>query len=173
MEEMYTQMVKDCRRRDREAMRRLYETTAPMALGVCMRYCHNRETAQDLMQEGYIKVFEHIGRLREPEKLMAWVRQLMVNECLNHLRSHKETVSLEELDEEPAVPPADPFTVEEVVRALQGLPERQRMVFNLLEVEGVAPKKVARRLKTNEQNVKVLFSRACNRLQEILKNEKD
>ena len=97
MEEMYTQLVEECRRRDRRAMRRLYETTAPMAMGVCMRYCRNREEAQDVMQDGYVKVFERIGRLREPEKLMAWVYQLMVNECLNHLRDRMETVSLDEV----------------------------------------------------------------------------
>ena len=171
MEEKYTQLVKDCRKRDRDAMRRLYETTAPMAMGVCMRYCRNRETAQDLMQEGYIKVFEHLGRLREPEKLMAWVHRLMVNECLNYIRKHREMLPLDTVKVEPVAPPADPFTTEEVVRALQALPERQRAVFNLLEVEGVTPENVAQKLKTSEKNVRVLFTRACKQLQEILKNE--
>ena len=97
---MYTQLVEDCRRRDREAMRRLYEATAPMALGVCMRYCGDRETAQDLMQDGYVRIFEGIGRLREPERLMAWVYQVMVNVCLTHCKWREETVSLDEMEKE-------------------------------------------------------------------------
>lgn len=172
MEEMYTQLVEDCRRRDREAMRRLYEATAPMALGVCMRYCGDRDTAQDLMQDGYVRIFEGIGRLREPERLMAWVYQVMVNVCLTHCKWREETVSLDEMEEDPAVPFTDPFSDEEVVVALQRLPERQRMVFNLLEVEGVTPEETARQLKTSVRNVRVLFVRACNRLKELLTNEK-
>lgn len=171
MDEMYTQLVEDCRRRDRHAMRRLYDTTAPMAMGVCMRYCGDREEARDVMQDGYIKVFEGLGRLQEPEKLMAWVYQLMVNTCLNHLRSRVETVGFDEVQEEPAVPPTDPFAEEEVVAALQQLPARQRAVFNLLEVEGVTPEETARRMKTGVKNVKVLFCRACNGLREILNKE--
>lgn len=172
MEEMYTQLVEECRRRDRRAMRRLYETTAPMAMGVCMRYCRNREEAQDVMQDGYVKVFERIGRLREPEKLMAWVYQLMVNECLNHLRDRMETVSLDEVKSEPAAPPLDPFAQEEVVAALQKLPERYRAVFNLLEIEGVTPEETARRLNTSLKNLRVMFSRSCLFLKELLENEK-
>lgn len=59
-----------------------------------------------------------------------------------------------------------------MVVALQRLPERQRMVFNLLEVEGVTPEETARQLKTSVRNVRVLFVRACNRLKELLTNEK-
>ncbi len=171
-EAMYTQLVEDCRRRDRKAMRRLYETTAPMAMGVCMRYCGDRDEAQDVMQDGYIKVFEGLGRLKEPERLMAWVYKLMVNACLNHLRYRKETVGLEEMEEEPAVLPADPFAHDELVAAVQELPARHRAVFNLIEVEGLTAEEAAQRLKTGVKNVRVLYSRACNELKDILTNEK-
>ena len=169
MGENYTQLVADCRHRDRKAMRRLYELTAPMAMGVCMRYCHNRTTAQDLMQEGYIKVYEGLGRLRDPERLMGWVYQVMVNECINFCRRVKTTEALEDnLQHEPVDFQPDPFGDEEVVLALQQLPPRQRAVFNMLEVEGLAEEVVAERMKTPVSNVRILLSRARMKLREIL-----
>ena len=172
MGEMYTQMVEDCRRRDRKAMRRLYETTAPMAMGVCMRYCGNRAEAQDVMQDGYIKVYEGLGRLRDPEKLMAWVYQLMINECLNHLRGRMNTVSLDDLKTEPSVPPIDPFADEEVMAALPKLPEKYRVVFNLMAVEGMDPEEAAQRLKTNVKNLRVMYSRACAMMKDLIEKER-
>ena len=96
MSEEYTQLVKRCRKHDERAMRALYEEMAPMAMGVCMRYSHNRETAQDLMQEGYIKVYEGLKKVREPEKVMSWVYHVMVNECINYCRRAKPTEYLED-----------------------------------------------------------------------------
>ncbi len=169
MGENYTQLVEDCRHRDRRAMRRLYELTAPMALGVCMRYCHNRESAQDVMQEGYIKVYEGLKKVREPEKVMAWVYHVMVNESINHCRRQKPIEYLEDKQmAEPAVFPSDPFGDEEVVLALQQVPPRQRAVFNMLEVEGLSEEEVAERMGTPVSNVRTLLTRAKNCLKEIL-----
>ena len=171
MEEKYTQLVEDCRQHDSRAMRRLYEATAPMAMGVCMRYCRNRETAQDVMQNGYVKVYENLWRLREPEKLMAWVYQVMMNECINHCKSRKEAVCLDDMQYEPSTPPLDPFAAEEVVEALQRLTSQQRMVFNLLEVEGMTPEEAAQQMKTTVGNVRTHFTRACKALRKILLKE--
>lgn len=172
MEEKYTQMVEDCRRHDREAMRRLYEATAPMAMGVCMRYCRNRDTAQDVMQDGYVKVYEGLSRLRDPERVMAWVYQVMVNECINHNKALEKTVSLDDMNEEPSVLPMDPFADEEVVEALQQLTSQQRTVFNLLEVEGLTEVEAAQQMNTTVANVRTHFSRACKMLRTILLKEK-
>lgn len=169
MGENYTQLVEDCRHRDRKAMRRLYELTAPMAMGVCMRYCRNRETAQDVMQEGYIKVYENLKSVKEPEKVMSWVYHIMVNECINHCHRQKPTEYLEDNQMiEPVVFPTDPFGDEEVVLALQQVPPRQRAVFNMLEVEGLTEEEVAERMATPVTNVRILLTRAKNCLKEIL-----
>ena len=90
MEPDYTQIVEGCRRRDPQSQRALYDALAPMALGVCMRYSHDRHTAQDLMQDGFVKVFENIARLKQPERLGAWVYQIMVNRCINHCKKRRE-----------------------------------------------------------------------------------
>lgn len=168
MSENYTQLVQGCLHRDREAMRKLYDLTASMAMGVCMRYSHNRETAQDLMQEGYIKVYEGLKKVREPEKVMSWVYHVMVNECINYCRRAKQEEYLEDAKEEPVVFQPDPFGCEEVVMTLQQLPVRQRAVFNMLEVEGLTEEEVAERMGTPVTNVRTLLTRAKKRMREIL-----
>lgn len=172
MSENYTQLVEDCRHRDGKAMRRLYELTAPMAMGVCRRYSRDRATAQDLMQEGYIKVYEGIGRLREPERLMSWIYQVMVNECINHCRRTDRAEYLEDAGLEPVTFQVDPFGTEEVMLALQQLPPRHRAVFNLLEVEGQSEEEVAERMRTTVANVRTMMTRAKQSLRELLTKRK-
>ena len=170
MAEDYAHIIEGCRRHDRRAQRALYEVFAPMAMGVCMRYASDRDAAQDLLQDGFVRVFESIGQVRDPERLGAWVYRLMVNECLKHLRRRTEMeVTLEEPQEGIQLP-LDPFGMEEIVLALQQLPAAQRMAFNLVEVEGYTYAAAAETMKSSEVNVRALLSRAKGRLREMLKN---
>ena len=82
----YKHIMEGCRRHDRKAQQALYEAMAPMAMGVCMRYSSDRDEAQDLMQDGFVKVFEKIGRVREPEHLAAWIYRVMFSVCMKNYR---------------------------------------------------------------------------------------
>lgn len=169
----YTHIVEGCRRRDRAAQRQLYDAMAPMAMGVCMRYVRNREEAQDLMQEGFVHVFEHLSQLREVEKLPAWVRKVMVNECLRHFRRQHLTMVTGDMGvADRAEQPLDPFADEEVVLALQQIAPQQQVVFNLVAVEEYGYDEVAQLLHCSEVNVRALYSRARSRLREILNENK-
>ena len=169
----YSHIVEGCRRRDRVAQRQLYDAMAPMAMGVCMRYVRNREEAQDLMQEGFVRVFEHMGQLRDASKLPAWVRKVMVNECLHHFRrQHLTMVTADAGDIDRTEQPLDPFADEEVVLALQQLPPQQQVVFNLVAVEEYAYDEAAQLLRCSEVNVRALYSRARSRLRGILGGDK-
>ncbi|MBP3762573.1 MAG: sigma-70 family RNA polymerase sigma factor [Bacteroidales bacterium] len=172
MEPDYTQLVEGCRRGDPHAQRALYDALSPMALGVCMRYARDRHTAQDLLQDGFIKVFENIGRLKKPESVGAWVYKVMVNRCVNHCKRHRSPLPLDEVADTPVSLPLDPFALEEVVGALQQLPPQQRTVFNLVEVEDYSYSEVAARLQCSEHTVRANLSRAKSRLKEILNRNK-
>lgn len=173
MAEDYTQIIEGCRRHNRQAQRQLYDRLAPMAMGVCMRYVRQREEAEDLVQEGFVKVFEHIGKVRESEKLEAWVRRIMVNECLQHFRRQRLRISAEffEGDVEEAAWMDDPFATEEVVLALQKIAPQQQVVFNMVAVEEYSYREAAHELHCTEVNIRALYSRACAALREILKNK--
>lgn len=162
------QIVDGCRRGDRKAQRALYDMTAPMALGVCMRYAASRAEAEDLMQDGYVRVFENIGRLKEPKALQGWVRQVMTSVCINTVRRRVRFVSLDKEPVEAVDTPMDVFADEEVVHALQRLAPQKRTVFNMVAVEEMGYDEVAAKLKCSESNVRALFSRAKKELTDIL-----
>jgi RNA polymerase sigma-70 factor (ECF subfamily) len=168
MSEKYTQLLKRCRKHDERAMRALYEEMAPMAMGVCMRYSHNREEAQDLMQDGFVKVFEKLDSLKDPERVGAWIHQIMVNVCIDSFHSRKELRFLDDMVVEPVTLPLDPFGMEAIVAAMQKLPPHQQVVFNLVEVEGYSCEEVAQRLGQSASGVRATLSRAKAALREEL-----
>lgn len=164
----YAQIVEGCRRGDRKAQRTLYDMTAPMAMGVCMRYASSRAEAEDLVQDGYVKVFEGIGRLKEPRALPAWVRQVMTNVCINANRRKLRFASLDATPVEAVDTPLDPFAESEMVKALQGLQPQKRVVFNMVAVEEMPYSDIAAKLGCSESNVRALFARAKKELIEKL-----
>ena len=164
----YAHIIEGCRRHDRRAQRALYDAFAPMAMGICMRYATDRDAAQDLMQDGFVRVFENIGRLRDPERLGAWVYRLMLNECLQQYRRQKPMPFAADEMVESVQLPLDPFGMEEVVEALRRLAPSQRMAFNLIEVEGYTYEEAAGKMKCSEVNVRALLSRAKSCLRDIL-----
>jgi len=164
----YAQIVEGCRRRNPKSQRELYDATSRMALGVCMRYSNSRAEAQDLMQDGYIKVFEKIGSLREPEKLISWVYNIMVNTSLDSCRARREMYYVDPSDLPDTSLDLDPYGTEEIVSAIQKLPPLQRQVFNLCVVEGYSLDETAERLRSNNLAVRVSLSRAKERLRKIL-----
>lgn len=166
----YAQMVEGCRRRDAKAQRALYDEMAPMAMGVCMRYAKDREEARDLVQDGFVKVFEKVGKLKDSATLRTWVYKTMVHTCIDHCRLRKEVVPLGDIDVKAVE--TDPYTMEEIVLAVQRLPKMQRTVFNLCDVEGMELDEAAKELKCNYLAVRVTLSRARSRLKELLRNEK-
>ena len=162
----YTQIVEGCRRRDAKAQRALYDEMAPMAMGVCMRYAKSRADAQDIMQDGFVKVFENVGRLRESSTLKVWVYKTMLNTCIDHCRLRKVTEPIEAYDVKAVE--TDPYTMEEIVHAMQKLIPAQRTVFNLCDVEGYKIEEVATKLKCSNVTVRVTLSRARKELRELL-----
>ncbi len=165
----FTQLVDGCKRRDDKAQRELYDTLAPMAMGVCMRYAKDRQQAQDLMQDGFVKVYEKIDTLKNPESLGAWVYGIMVNVGINHCLKEKRYVYVEENEFESVTLPLDPFAMEEVVLALQQLPERPRMAFNLIDVEGYSIDEAAEQMKMTPSGVRATLARAKHQLRKLLK----
>ena len=166
------QIVDGCKRKNPIAQKKLYELYAPKMLGLCMRYTHSRDEAQDLLHDGIIKVFENISRLRKPESVGAWVYQVMVNRCLNHCKQRRPLASLDDNVPTPVALPLDPFADQEIVLALQQLPPQQRLVFNLIEVEDRPYDEVAATLRCSEVNLRALLSRAKARLRDILTETK-
>lgn len=170
-------VVAGCRKHDAKAQKVLYDEFAPMMLGVCMRYTHSRDEAQDLLHDGFIKVFENIGSLRNPQAVESWIYQIMVNVSLNYVmrRQALRYVDMDALEEDTISSEYDDSPVElddelvaKAVRILQELPERYRVAFNLREVEEWEYSDIAERLGVKETSVRSLVARARKMILERL-----
>jgi len=167
------QIVDGCKRHNTKAQRALYDATSSLAMGICMRYARNRADAEDMLQEGYIRVFEKIHMLKESESLQAWVARIMVNNCIQTLRNTHRIVLTDEDEALGVSINYDPYALDDIVDALQQLPPQQRMVFNMCEVEGYSYEETAQRLHCSQVNVRSLLSRAKQMLREQLSKIKN
>ncbi len=167
----YAEMVDGCRRRNAKAQRALYDELAPMAAGICRRYSADRDEAKDMLQDGFVKVYERIGSLRDPQKLRSWVYNIMVNTCIQHYRKARHTVLMEMDNEAKEETEELQYGMEDIVRALATLSAVQRIAFNLCCAEEYSYKDAAEQMGCSEGAVRVALSRARMNLRQYLENK--
>ena len=153
---------------------RKYEQHIDRLVGLCYRYVGERQTAEDLAHEAFLKAIERADTCRVMNSFDAWLTRITVNRCISYLRTRPETVALEEeltADlpdcEEEFVEKPD-FTKEELLETIQQLSERQRIVFNLHALDRVPHQQIADLMDISVTNSKQLFLRARLRLQQLL-----
>ncbi len=168
-------LVKACCRGDERAYKQLYDDYAPKMMGVCLRYAADREMAQDILSDGFVKVFTNMSKLRDPRMLPAWIRRVMVNTALNHLRVKREII-LGDGDSQNEIvdaPNYDRFDMSRILDAIQQLPPLYRAVFNMRELEGYSHEEIAERLGLQNAYVRLTLTRAKRRLQTLLGKMED
>ncbi len=173
------QLIQLCIGNDRKAQRLLYEQfVAPMAR-LCLRYVRNEADAQEVLTEGFVKVFRDLKRFqyRGAGSLQGWVRKIMVNESLMHLRKGHglsfvgleaaETNGVGGVESPLSVDPA--VSAEEIFDLVRQLPGGYRVVFNLFAIEGYSHKEIAAMLGIAESASRSQLAHARAKLQERLK----
>ncbi len=151
-------IIEDCKSGKRRAQSILYNMYAGVMLGICLRYSRNLNEAEDIMQEGFIKVFRYIGNLKDPDALKAWIKRIMINTAITHSKKNKihfdelneDTISEIEQEDE-SYSPVDP---EVLIGLIQKLPEGYRMVLNLYVFENYSHKEIANMLNISENTSK-------------------
>src|SRR5438093_5808515 len=83
-------ILQECLKKNAAAQKALYEKYSPKMLSVCYRYAHNREDAEDMLQEGFIKVYAQIHTFQNRGAFEGWVRKIIVHTCINHLKKNKK-----------------------------------------------------------------------------------
>lgn len=167
------ELVKACSKGNAKAQELLYNRFAPVMLGVCLRYCQNREEAEDVMQDAFVKVFMKLSTLQNVQALESWIRRIMVTTSLNALRSklrHQFHSDIDDLQEQ--IPDErydeDVFRTEDLLRLIQELPAGYRIVFNMYEVEGFTHKEIADMLGVSVNTSKSQLLKARRLLQRKL-----
>lgn len=169
-------LIGRCQDNDPKAQGELYKRLAPKMFGICLRYTRNRMEAEDVLQEGFIKVFRHLKDYRNDGSLEGWIRRTMVNTAINFYNKrakYQNDISLDQSEpinqeEESAI---DKLSAQELLDFIQELPDGYRMVFNLNVIEGYTHKEIGEMLDISENTSKSQLSRARNVLQGKLKNK--
>ncbi len=157
-------------RQDRVAQQHIYEEFYPRMMGVCLRYAGSEDEALDLLHEGFIKVFQNISKYKPGTSLAAWIRTIMVNNCIDYYRKaiRRRTVPIDTVfdcssDEPDAL---SVYTEKEILKGVQTLSPAYRAVFNLYVVEGYSHKEIADHLDINESTSRSNLVKARQKLQD-------
>lgn len=165
-------LLEGCRRGDRAAQRELYNRFAPKMYGVCLRYAANAEEAEDILQEGFIKVFRKIGSFRGEGSFEGWVRRIFVNTAIEHYRKKVYLQPITEHEEDTVegnlLSVLDNLAERDIINLVQQLSPGYRTVFNMYVVEGYTHKQIAEQLGISEGTSKSQLSRAKQILQELV-----
>jgi RNA polymerase sigma-70 factor (ECF subfamily) len=170
-------ILSGCLNNDATAQRELYNKYSPKMMGVCYRFAHNREDAEDMLQEGFIKVFTQIKSFENRGAFEGWIRRIIVHTCINILKKNKkfnESVDIiyatgVQVREEsvPAIVQA-----KQVVECIRMLPIGYRTVLNLYAVEGYSHREISNILDIEESTSRSQYTRARVMLEEILIRKK-
>ncbi len=165
-------MINGCIRADRAAQRALYEHFCRKMLVVCLRYSKSQQEAEDILQEAFIKIFDHIKHFRRECPLEGWIRRIIVNTALNYNRSKLYLYPALDLDdiEQPvdeSITLAD-FHFEELLAMVQQLAPRYQVVFNLYAIEGYSHREISQLLDISEGTSKSQYARARVILQQMI-----
>jgi RNA polymerase sigma-70 factor (ECF subfamily) len=169
-------LIKGCLDGDRRTQKMLYDRFSPKMYAVCLRYMANADDAQDILQEGFIKVYKNLERYRGDGSFEGWVRRIFVNTAIEQLRKKKLDIGLTEKEEETieykTVTAPDKISEKDLLNIVQELSPGYRTVFNLYVVEGFGHKEIAEMMNISEGTSKSQLARARIILQEKIKNLK-
>lgn len=176
-------IIKGCVEGDRRCQQRLYETFYGKMLAVCMRYAKDDDAALDVCQEGFMKVFEKLEGFGDKGSLEGWIRRIMVNTAIDHIRKDKKWVTSIEI-EKVIADESDEFaeaeedngiwegvTFEQLKQCMQHLTPAYRSVFNLYVVEEYSHKEIAEMLGISVGTSKSNLAKAKANMKKIILTE--
>lgn len=171
--------VKRLKAGDHTAYRKLYDDYSRQMYNLCLRMTGNESDAHDVLQEGFVKVFEKIGQLKQPEFLPAWIKRIFVNTSLQFMKSRRN-LHFEGLEQQSGL-----FNLQEesdllnenendeliplIHRSIAQLPDRYRIVFTLHAMEDMPHEEIAKELGIVAGTSRSQYLRAKQKLLEIIK----
>ena len=165
----HSTLVKNCLKGKAAAQKQLYEEFAPVMLGVCYRYTKSLQDAEDVLQEGFVRVFTFLHQYNKEGELGAWIRRIMVNTALNYLkRSQKyQHDLLFDKTEMAVISPDDPevlLNAKELAELIRQLPTGYQAIFNLHAIEGFSHVEIGQMLGISENTSRSQYMRASHLL---------
>ncbi len=163
---------------DRKSQHQIYKRLSTPMMGVCVRYMKSQEDAEDVLLEGFYKVFQNLNKFtyENDKAFFGWVKRIMVNEALMKLRKNKEIQLLainEDLDKQVDVSPLSQLQTDDLLKLIRSIPMGYRTVFNLYEVEGYSHQEISEKLGISVGTSKSQLFKAKKLLREMLDEKKE
>jgi RNA polymerase sigma factor (sigma-70 family) len=166
-------IIAGCLHNEPSAQRELYNRFSPKMLSVCYRFAQSREDAEDMLQEGFIKVFTQIHTFQNKGAFEGWIRRIVVHTCINFLKKYKKFSDSVDLDhagfvhiKEESIPSI--MHAKQVIECIRLLPLGYRTVLNLYAIEGYSHREISTMLDIEESTSRSQYTRARSMLENIL-----
>lgn len=163
-----SKLIKKASDQNREAQQILFDKFSPKMLGVCRQYVKDIHHAEDLMLQGFLKVFNNIKKFKGEGSFEGWIRRIMVNTCISCLRK-KNPIQLTDEDyvfNDVSIENIENTSVEDIQKLIDKLPDGYKLVFNMYAIEGYKHSEIAKKLKISEGTSKSQLFKARKWLQE-------
>ena len=169
--EDFKSIISDCIAGSQKAQAKLYHHFAPKMFGVCLRYAKDTTEAEDNLQDGFIKVFANLKSFRQEGSFEGWIRRIMINVSLEKLRKQHLMYPVEDVSIYDSVNYSDDviakISADDLIKLIQELPPRYRLVFNLYVIEGMSHQEIAKEMDITQGTSKSNLARA----REIIKKK--
>lgn len=164
-------LVIECVNGNVRAQHKLFEKFAGKMLGVCLRYAKNTEQAEDVLQDGFVKVFSKLKDFKNEGSLEGWIRRIMVNTALDQIRKNGKILGDTNIEDVGYKIENNAFVVEglmadDLMKMVQSMPTGYKLVFNMFAIEGYSHFEIAESLGISENTSKSQYSRARAYLRE-------
>ncbi|MEZ4956476.1 MAG: RNA polymerase sigma factor [Saprospiraceae bacterium] len=168
-------LVTACKNRNVDGQRKLYELFYSYGMSVCLRYTGNRDEAQEVLNDGFYRVFTKIDLYDQEQPFKSWFRVILIHAAIDYHRKYHKLDAFAELDSFDNLHPVqndglDNLLYEDVMECVQNLSPQYRLVFNLYAVDGLTHSEIAQRLDISVGTSKSNYSKARGKLQELLQN---
>lgn len=168
--DIHSELVDRCAAGDRRAQSELFKLYAKPMFNVSMRIVNDQMTAEDILQESFIKAFEGLNGFRKESSFGSWMKRIVINRSINEVkRKRVRFVDLPDIPDNPSEETQErKYTIEDIHRAVYQLPEGYRVVFTLYMFENLSHREIAQELGISESTSKSQLSRARKQVKQIM-----
>lgn len=174
--EKHTELIQECKKGNRKAQHKLYDLYSKAMFNTSYRMMHNKELAEDMLQEAFCQAFMSINTFRYESTFGSWLKRILINHCINEIKRRKvELVFMDDLqkifpDQGDIEDLESGINLEDVKKAMEDLPTGARTVFSLYLLEGYDHEEISEILNISKSAAKSQYSRAKSKIRKILNN---
>ena len=166
------QLISGCVKQDRKCQKMLYKAFYGFAMGICLRYAGNRDEAAEVMNQGFFKVFTHIGSFDTSRPFKAWLGKIMMNVSIDFYRANLKMAYTDDLDKAEHISDGElvdrNLNYNDLLAMVQKLPQAYRTVFNLFAIEGYSHEEIGVMLNINAGTSKSNLHKARQKLKKMV-----